>query len=215
MIVFEKFSRELFDAFTQPLPGKPAQAPLKPYLKINKHLDAPVLPNSKIGAVMSLIYPVNDIPHLLVIERTSYDGVHSGQLAFPGGKMEQSDKTFLDTALRETQEEVGIHPQDIQIIGPLTEVYVLASNFMVHPYVGILQQAPLLLPDSKEVANTLEIPLSTFFVPDILKVKPMKSAMGMTLMAPYYDIEGRTLWGATAMMISELCTVIRQRNVIV
>jgi 8-oxo-dGTP pyrophosphatase MutT (NUDIX family) len=213
--MFDRFSEDLIRAFTQPLPGKVAHELLKPYLKINKSLDAPKLPNSKEGAVMSLIYPVNNIPHILFIERPLYNGVHSGQIAFPGGKIEQSDSSFLDAALRETHEEIGIPGQQIKVVGALSEIYVLASNFMVYPYVGLLDETPSLILEEKEVASTFEIPLYRFFEPEILKEKPIKNALGFTLMAPYYDLDGKTLWGATAMMVSELCAIIKNQDIII
>ena len=122
--MFDRFSEELLLAFKYPLPGKEAHKKLKPYLKINKSLDAPKLPNTKEGAVMSLIYPVDNIPHILFIERPVYDGVHSGQIAFPGGKIENTDASILDAALRETYEEIGIPGDQIKVAGPLTEIYV-------------------------------------------------------------------------------------------
>ena len=211
--MFEAFTEELIRAFKQPLPGKRAHELLKPYLRISKNLDAPQLLKPRAGAVMTLIYPVKNIPHLLFIERPVYDGVHSGQIAFPGGKIEKTDATHLDAALRETEEEVGIPKQLIHVVGPLTELYVLASNFMVYPFVGFLNEIPKMILEEKEVAATLEIPLSKFFEKDVLKEKPIKNALGFTLMAPYYDLNGKVLWGATAMMVSELCSIIRDQNI--
>src|SRR5665647_3625426 len=115
--MFEEFVRELNEAFQHPLPGKEAHALLKPYLKINRNLEPPQLIKPRVGAVMTLLYPVNNIPHILFIERPVYDGVHSGQIAFPGGKVEKTDATSLAAALRETEEEVGIPAGTIHIIG--------------------------------------------------------------------------------------------------
>ena len=211
--MFDQFSAQLLHAFKQPLPGKAAHELLKPYLKINKHLDAPQLLKPKVGAVMSLIYPVKNIPHILFIERPEYDGVHSGQIAFPGGTIEKTDASYLDAALRETYEEIGVESRQIKVIGALSEIYVLASNFMVYPFVGLLNDIPDLVLEKKEVANTLEVPLYRFFEPEIIKEKPIKNALGFTLMAPYYDLDGKVLWGATAMMVSELCAVIKNQNI--
>ena len=211
--MFEQFSEELSAAFTKPLPGKAAHELLKPYLKINKNLDAPQLLKPRVGAVMSLIYPVENIPHILFIERPEYDGVHSGQIAFPGGKIEKTDASYLDAALRETFEEIGVESKHIKVVGALSEIYVLASNFMVYPFVGLLNEIPSLVLEQKEVANTLEVPLHRFFEPEIIKEKPIKNALGFTLMAPYYDLEGKVLWGATAMMVSELCAIISKQNI--
>lgn len=212
--MFDKFIIEMHDALKKPLPGKIGHEPLKPYLKINKNLDAPQILTPKIAAVMALIYPIKNIPHILFIERPLYDGVHSGQIAFPGGKIEQNDATFLDAALRETKEEIGIENNLINVAGSLTEVFVFASNFMVHPFVGILEEAPILTLEKKEVAAVLSIPMHTLFEPNIIKEKPIKNPLGFTLMAPYYDLNKKILWGATAMMVSELCTVIKNQGII-
>ncbi len=211
--MFKKFTEDLHQAFSYPLPGKSAHELLKPYLKINKSLDAPQLLKPRKGAVMSLIYPVNNMPHILFIERPVYDGVHSGQIAFPGGKIEKSDATYLDAALRETHEEIGVERGYIEVVGALSEIYVLASNFMVYPFVGLLNEIPSLTLEKKEVANTLEIPLYKFFEREVIKEKPIKNALGFTLMAPFYDLDGKVLWGATAMMVSELCAVIKGNKI--
>ena len=211
--MFEAFAIELQEAFRKPLPGKSAHELLKPYLKINKGLDIPQIIKPRTGAVMALIYPVKNVPHILFIERPTYDGVHSGQIAFPGGKIEYTDASVLDAALRETQEEVGILQKDIQVVGPLSEVFVFASNFMVYPFVGLMNDIPILNLEEKEVAGILEIPLKTFLEPNIIKEKPIKNALGFTLMAPYYDLGGKTLWGATAMMVSELCMIIKNQQI--
>jgi len=211
--MFERFTSELHQAFSKPLPGKPAHELLKPYLKINKDLDIPSIIKPRTGAVMALIYPVNNIPHILFIERPVYDGVHSGQIAFPGGQIEHSDASILDAALRETKEEVGIEPNLISVAGPLTEVFVFASNFMVYPFVGVMDKIPSLILEKNEVASILEIPLYKLMTPDIIKEKPIKNALGFTLMAPYYDLDGKTLWGATAMMVSELCAILKTQEI--
>ena len=211
--MFEQFKEDLHQAFKQPLPGKPAHESLKPYLKISKILDAPQLFKPKIGAVMTLLYPVDNVPHILFIERPVYDGVHSGQIAFPGGKIEKTDPTYLDAALRETQEEVGIAREHITVMGPLTKVFVFASNFMVYPFVGILNEIPTVTLEQKEVAAIMEVPLYKFFEPEIIKEKPIRSALGFTMLAPYYDLNGKVLWGATAMMVSELCAIIKRHQI--
>ncbi len=211
--MFDRFHQELQQAFKNPLPGKSAHELLKPYLKINKNLDVPQLLKPKQGAVMSLIYPVENIPHILFIERPLYDGVHSGQIAFPGGKIEKTDASNLDAALRETHEEIGVDGKQIKVVGALSEIYVLASNFIVFPFVGILNEIPSLVLEQKEVAATIEIPLYRFFEANIIKEKPIKNALGFTLMAPYYDLDGKVLWGATAMMVSELCAIIKNQNI--
>lgn len=208
--MFQVFYSKLVNRFQKPLPGKTAQDTMKPYLKISKKLDVPTPFNAKKSAVFALLYPIQDIPHVLLIERNDYKGAHSGQLAFPGGKIEKNDASSIDTAFRETFEEIGVHKEQIEVIGRLTDLYVLASNFIVYPYVGILQQRPDVVLDKREVKQILEISIPFLLHEVSTGEKKMKSALGMTLNAPYYDIHGKTLWGATAMMVSELLWMIRE-----
>ena len=114
----------------------------------------------------------------------------------------------MDTALRETFEEVGVYEDAIEVLGSLTKVFVLASNFMVYPYLGLLDKRPKMKLDKNEVAAILEIPISNFFERDVIKSKIIKSAVGVKLTAPYYDILEKTIWGATAMMLSEIMTIV-------
>ena len=112
--------------------------------------------NPKIAAVMMLFYPKKGRTHLVLIVRNSYEGIHSAQIAFPGGKYEEEDQTFEQTALRETHEEIGIHPDSIEIIMPFTNLYIQPSNFLVHPYLGICRKEIIFDPDVNEVAKIIE-----------------------------------------------------------
>lgn len=206
---FEEFIKVLERQLSQPLPGKEAQAMLRPYSPLSPSLDPPALFTPKESAVMALIYPIANKPHLLLTERPIYKGAHSGQISFPGGKVEKEEST-LDAALRETKEEVGVNGELVNVMGELSNLYVWASNFNVNPYVGYLNEKPQFLPDPREVATILEAPLEMFFKPGVVKEKPLKNALGFGLNAPYFDVFDRTLWGATAMIISELIHVIDQ-----
>ena len=127
------------------------------FTDVNNYLDR----HPRQSAVMMLCYPVNDEPTILLIEREVYEGVHSGQVAFPGGKSEVSDTSLMFTALRETDEEVGIKPADIQVIRSFTQVYVPPSNFVIQPYLGIMTQTPNFIPSELEVAKLIELPIRT------------------------------------------------------
>lgn len=156
---------------------------------------------------MALLYPVDEVPHLLLMERPSYQGAHSGQISFPGGKVEKNE-SHLEAAIRESWEEVGLHPDEVKILGELSKVYVWASNFNIQPFIGFTDYKPNFKPDEREVATLLEAPLSLFFEPGKIKEKSLVGAMGVQLMAPYFDVFDKTLWGATAMIISEMLNVI-------
>jgi 8-oxo-dGTP pyrophosphatase MutT (NUDIX family) len=134
--------------------------------------------------------------------------VHSAQIAFPGGKFEQEDVDFAATALRETFEEVGVHPDKIEIIKPFTQVYIPPSNFMVYPYLGICQNEIAFRLDPKEVAGIIELPLAAFLTDRLLVVTQMETSNANSIEIPAFQIENHTVWGATAMMLSELKDVL-------
>jgi len=205
--MYNDFIQALQAQLQQPLPGRSSQEKMRPYLPMAPKMDIPQLIKPREGAVMAVFYPVNGQPHLLLTERPVYAGTHSGQISLPGGKLE-ADETHLDAARRETWEEVGVHPDELSVLGPLSKLYVPASNFNIQPFVAFADHQLNFRADEREVATLLETPLDLFFGKDIVGEKMMPSALGMKLMAPYYDIYNRTLWGATAMIMSELLQVI-------
>ena len=174
--MFSEVARALEKQLKEPLPGYLAQCKMRPYLPSLPDFDIPTPPFAKESAVMALLYPVENQPKILLIERTIYTGAHSGQISLPGGKVEKNE-SYQEAAIRETMEEVGVEN-----------------------------------PDSREVAQVLEIPLEVFFNLKMRKEKLIKSTMGMELMAPYFDVNNKTLWGATAMILSELMEIIQMSN---
>jgi 8-oxo-dGTP pyrophosphatase MutT (NUDIX family) len=165
--------------------------------------------NAKTAAVMMLFYPKNGETHLVLIVRNSYKGVHSAQIAFPGGKFETEDIIFSNTALRETHEEVGIHPEEMEIIKTFTPMYIPPSNFMVHPFLGICKAEICFVPDPEEVAAIIELPLAVFLSDSILIEANLTTSYAINVNVPAFEIEGHIVWGATAMMLSELKDVLK------
>ncbi|MFK7807796.1 MAG: CoA pyrophosphatase [Saprospiraceae bacterium] len=190
-----------------PLPGRDAQNKMSH--AIRKH--ATLVPeNARKAAVLGMLYPKREEWHIALIERQSShpDDKHGGQISFPGGMHEMSDPSLQYTALRETFEEIGVPVDDINPLGPLTPMYIPVSNFQVYPFLGHLEELPLFQPQPSEVRSILEVPIHQFSNPEILKTKDIKVSERMTLKnVPYYDIQGHTLWGATAMMIREMLEV--------
>lgn len=166
--------------------------------------------NPKIAAVMMLFYPKNGVTHLVLIVRNSYEGVHSNQIAFPGGKFETCDKNFESTALRETYEEIGVQPENIEIVMPFTNLYIQPSNFMVYPYLGICRQEIIFVPDENEVANIIELPLSDFLNEDLIVRFNISTSYADNIEVPAFNINEYKVWGATAMMLSELKEVLKK-----
>lgn len=164
----------------------------------------------KKAAVMMLFYPKNDKTHLVLIVRNSYEGVHSAQIAFPGGRYEIDDLTFENTALRETQEEIGISPSKMEIIRAFTQLYIQPSNFMVHPFLGICREELIFTPDLVEVADIIELPLTVFLDEKIVVSVKISTSYAEDIAVPAFNINEHIVWGATAMMLSELKDVLKK-----
>jgi 8-oxo-dGTP pyrophosphatase MutT (NUDIX family) len=163
----------------------------------------------KEAAIMMLIYPKNNISHLALILRTSYNGVHSSQVAFPGGKVENFDENYKQTALRETHEEVGIHPDKINVVRDFTPIYIPPSNFMVYPFLGYSETELTFIADKDEVAGIIELPLSEFLNDNTIVITNMSTSYNKNIDVPTFKIQEHYVWGATAMMMSELKDVLK------
>jgi 8-oxo-dGTP pyrophosphatase MutT (NUDIX family) len=158
---FSEFSNKLTGQLQQPLPGYEAQ-----YKMAREFRDHPLdteryHANARLGAVLILFYPKDNDIHTVLIQRPTYEGVHSAQVAFPGGKKEENDFTLIDTALREASEEVGIEKNKITIAGNLTHLYIPPSNFLVTPVVGFSESRPEFMLQKNEVEEIIEVDLKT------------------------------------------------------
>lgn len=160
--------------------------------------------NARKAAVMMLFYPKNGITHLVLILRNTYPGVHSSQIAFPGGKVEEVDLDLKQTALRETFEEIGIHAEKIQVIKEFSSVYIPPSNFMVAPFLGITDSEPEFTLQEDEVAGIIEVPLALLLDDSIVLSKEIKTSYANLIDVPIFQFGEHAVWGATAMMLSEL-----------
>ncbi|MGM0377562.1 MAG: NUDIX hydrolase [Bacteroidota bacterium] len=190
-----------------PLPGKNAQDLMSPSIRATgNQVGNPA--DARPGSVLILLYQRNGQWMIPFIQRPVYDGVHSGQISFPGGKCEEEDDGYLFTALRETQEEIGILPQDVDFLGALTPLYIPNSNFFVYPFVGWMHQPPAFHPDPTEVDEVIEMPLGKLL--DKRYVKTFSEKINDTMIsAPYYEAGNRKIWGATAMMLSEMLEILK------
>lgn len=171
-------------------------------------------PESAIPAgVLIFIYPKNNEWHLVFIERTSRNpaDVHGGQISFPGGKMDPCDENLISCAIREAEEEVGILKDSIQILGQLTPLYIPVSNFLVYPVVGFSEVTPLFSRQEKEVNAVIEMPFHHFTNGHNIKHMDMMFGSGMKMEdVPYFDAHGKVIWGATAMILSELLVLLEE-----
>ena len=160
------------------------------------------------AGVLALLYPRSEEAHLLVTVRRGHLAQHAGQVSFPGGRRE-SDEPLLQTALRETQEEVGLDPREIEVLGALTPLYIPPSNFCVYPFVGFTKIEPDLVPHDYEVERIVHVPLRRFLAPDNV-VEEEWLVRGEPTRVPFFNVEGLRIWGATAMMISELAALFEE-----
>ncbi len=206
--MFLEFTTQLSKALSKSLPGNEAQIKMAPYRDLVEEKYKNINKEPKKAAVLILIYPKNNQAHLVLMKRSNYEGHHSAQISFPGGKKEERDESFIHTALREANEEVGVVKESVKIIGELSDLYIPPSNFKVYPFVGITEIAPQFIVDKKEVESIIELSIDDLMRNDILKSKTMNLAAGFTFNTPYFDIQNHVVWGATAMMLFELREII-------
>lgn len=204
MTFIEKITQQLQN---EPLPGRNAQFKMQHFYR---SLDYNIPETAKRAAVMLLIYPKNDVLFTVLIQRTSnnQNDKHSGQISFPGGKLEKNDESLAFCAKRETFEEIGVPIADIQLLGALTPTYIPISDFHVFPFVGFVAQEPLWKKQQSEVVEVLQIPL-LHFLDEKNKGETTINVQGFTLQnVPYFDVLGKKIWGATAMILNEMNEVI-------
>lgn len=207
-----------FDSFIHKIPeikrltpaGFSAQALMAPRAREKfLHIDANLEKTARHSAVMMLLYPKGADLFILLIQRASCGGVHSGQIAFPGGAYDKSDQDLRYTALRETYEEVGIDMKSITCIKAFSKVYVPPSNFVVQPYLGVLKQTPVFNCNAAEVAHVIELPVKELLSSHIIRQVDIKTSYAEFVQVPAFVYQEYTIWGATGMMLSELRETLR------
>lgn len=209
MIPFTDLYFKLSNRLQEPLPGLVAYERVKVKRADGGKIDFKEQANRRQGAVLIAFYEDEAGVHFPLIQRPDYDGVHSKQIALPGGKREENDADLIQTALRESHEEVGIYPEEVEVVGSLSSFYVGASNFQVLPVVGFLKSKPNFIPQPTEVDEIILGPLLDFLRPDAIKEKTI-DVRGFSMRAPYFDVKGKVIWGATAAMLSELMMIIEE-----
>ncbi|MCM8570721.1 CoA pyrophosphatase [Gramella jeungdoensis] len=203
---FEIFKNRISKLKKMPLPGEVAHRKLAPLIRIKELSEINIKDrNPQEAGVMAVFYPDEDsLTRLVLILRKAYKGVHSNQIGFPGGRVEEEDRDLQDTALRETEEEVGIPQKEIQVVKKLSRLYIPPSNFWVQPFLGIVESTPHMIPQESEVEEILKVKLTDFLDDRNIISENLSTSYARNIEVPAYKLNGYTVWGATGMMLSEI-----------
>ncbi len=197
--------------FENNLPGMDAHMSIAPLHRKSEIKDAELRKNAIKSSVLILFYEKENEPHIVFIRRPDYNGVHSGQISFPGGRWEMTDKSLYHTALRESREEIGVNTHKVMYSGKLTDLYIPPSNYLVSPYVAIYDGGCRFEPDPAEVAEIIEVPFLFFFKASALKNVNILVRGTESLNTPAFVYNNNIIWGATAMILNEL--IVSLKNV--
>ena len=200
---WEKFTGLLAERINLGLPGIDSQLLMAPVHRINDIRSGLLSNDSVKSSVLILLYPEGELIKTVVILRPSYSGVHSGQISLPGGKWETADFDIATTALRETYEEIGVHPSEIRLLGQISPLYIPPSNYIVFPFIGIADKKPEFIKDPIEVAEIIEIDIAELLNKDTCTSHILTFKDGTSLDVPCYKFGDTVIWGATAMILSE------------
>lgn len=207
--ILEQLINRLKKSLNGQLPGGQAQYLMAP--RHRRRVEASSLKEDEFrpSAVM-ILFCENDKGEMFIplTERMTYNGAHSGQISLPGGKYEAADGDLMHTALRECFEEIGV--SEIDILGKLTPLFIPVSGFLVHPYVGVSRlKNPVMVNQEREVKRLLQLRLEDLMNDAIIKRGDIALMENMSIHAPWYELEGLRVWGATAMILSELKELLR------
>jgi 8-oxo-dGTP pyrophosphatase MutT (NUDIX family) len=191
----------------EPLPGSKAHESLRavPVGALKPRFEHKLPPRP--GSVLLLLYNEDDQIKFPLTVRHDYLGTHGGQISFPGGKAEEGEDA-IETALREAEEEIGIDRSEVNVIGTLTQFFVIPSNFLVTPVIAVMKGMPNFKADPIEVQRILKGSLDQLLKEDAIQTKEIIAAKTYRLLAPHFEIEGEVVWGATAMMLNEFRIVV-------
>jgi 8-oxo-dGTP pyrophosphatase MutT (NUDIX family) len=208
-ISLQELSERLKERLLRPLPGGDAHESFRahPVGDVRPLFNHSLPP--KPGGVLILLFEENGQIKFPLIKRPEYAGAHSGQVSFPGGKAEPGEDN-VECALREGEEEIGVSRRDSNVIGKLSDFFVMPSNFMITPVVATIDHVPVFKPDTHEVVRVIESNLSNILEEHAIKQKEILAAGKYRMIAPHFEIDGEVVWGATAMMLNEFRVVLKE-----
>lgn len=189
---------------TYRLPGEDAHIPMSPTGRGRSSEAIKEAVNYRESAVALVIYEKNNELKGVLTERSPYRGMHSGEVCLPGGKKEDFETDLQQTAIRECVEEIGLKYEGFDLLGKLTPVFIPISNFSIQPYVFHYTEPPIFVPNVREVAEIFTFPIHQLFDKEIIK-KTRIELSGRRVLddIPYFDINNKVVWGATALILHE------------
>ena len=205
----DRFVSRLKNEILKGLPGTEIQWMMASSDRMIKNFPRIPGKNVRVAAVLILLYPDKGSIHTVFMQRPDYNGVHGGQISFPGGKKEPEDEDVVQTALREAHEETGVDNTKIKIIETLTPLFIPVSNMLVTPVVGWIDEKPVFNHQPEEVVFLIDADIKILLDPAIVRTKPLE-IRGETFEVKYFDYEGNMIWGATAMILQELLIILRR-----
>lgn len=200
----------LKEALAGILPGEEAHRKLLPpgrRLKTFDHEKAIVRQSS----VLILLFQENGHLYICLTRRPSTMKHHPGQISFPGGKVEKEDLSAEITALREAREEVGIDPESVEILGKLSDLYVEVSQFSIQPFLGWTNERPFFVLNTDEVEELILLPVDELVRNEVIAETELETVTGW-LKIKFYPFDGKVIWGATAMILSELIEILKREK---
>ncbi|WP_274474331.1 NUDIX hydrolase [Mangrovimonas aestuarii] len=203
---FDTFLKSISKIENIPLPAEASQFKMSPPFREQlMSQKGDVVKKAKQAGVLALFYPDSgQQTSLILILRKTYKGVHSAQVGFPGGKVEKLDNSIMETAIRETYEEIGVPSKEIEVLKTLTKLYIPPSNFYVHPFLGISRVTPNFIKQDDEVEDLIEVPLYQFLDDANVITQVVSTSYKVDVTVPAFKLCDYTVWGATAMMLSEI-----------
>ena len=200
---------QLREALSKPLPGLDAQLRMAPRPRTG--WDPLRFPeDARAAAALLLVYPHDETVHIILTVRGSEMRNHTGQVSFPGGRVDAGE-SIEQAALREANEEVGVDPRTIEVLGRLTPLHIPVSRYILHPVVGHSSMRPAFQRAEWEVARIIEAPVPLLHLPETIKRETRKRVVdgnSIDVEVPFYDVDGEKVWGATAMVLAEFCALL-------
>lgn len=197
-------------ALTSGLPGEAAHALLSP---INRPLTSTIIKDIssyRKSAVSLLLFHKENSIHCILTQRKKYEGVHSQQVSFPGGKMDISDIDLEYTARRESFEEIFLPKDQGTLLTELSDIYIPVSKFIVKPFVFYVDELPILKAEEREVDEIFSFDIFKLLENKVIQTTDIKLAEGIRKNVPYFSINDKVVWGATAMILSEFREIIKR-----